>query len=262
MPAFPIMGRLAFCIFAAHGAGKRSDSGNKKSAPRHTDTMIRSFFNSIVIYAILVLLMRLIGKRQLGELELPELIVTFLISEAASEPITDPETPLFSVLVPIVTLLGLEYLFSVVALKSVRLRGLLTGKPALLIVHGRIDQTQMRKNRITPDELCEALRGNGILDLGSVEYAVLESNGHLNIIQTPGERTVTAAQLGLETPDTGYPVIIINCGRVLADNLRLMGRDENWLKKTLEAHGLSDPQQVYMMTVDRQDGVYLSPKEP
>ena len=102
--------------------------------------MMRIIFNCIIIYAILVLLMRLIGKRQLGELELPELIVTFLISEAASEPIVNPDTPVIHVLVPIVTLLVLEYLFSVVALKSVKLRGILTGKPALLIVHGRIGE--------------------------------------------------------------------------------------------------------------------------
>lgn len=223
--------------------------------------MVRIFVNSIIIYAVLVLLMRLIGKRQLGELELPELIVTFLISEAASEPIINPDTPIIRVLVPIMTLLALEYLFSLIALKSVRLRGFLTGKPALLIVHGRIDQSQMKKNRITPDELCEALRSDGILDLGTVEYAILESNGKLNIIPTPGERAVTASQMGINAPDTGYPVIVINCGRVLSDNLRLMGRDERWLTKTLKENGLSDPQQVYMMTTDRLGGVFISPKE-
>ena len=224
--------------------------------------MVHIFINSIIIYAILVLLMRLIGKRQLGELELPELIVTFLISEVASQPLIDPDAPILKVLIPIVTLLALEYLFSLVALKSVRLRGVLTGKPALLIVHGRIDQSQMRKNRITPDELCEALRGAGILDLGAVEYAVLEANGKLNIIPTPGERAVTASQLGIDAPDAGYPVIVINAGRVLSDNLRLMGLDENWLRNALKEHGLSDPQQIYMMTADRLGRVYLSPKEP
>ena len=240
----------------------------KKLAPRNnplwswdTDIMVRIFLNSVIIYAILVLLMRLIGKRQLGELELPELIVTFLISEAASEPLVDPDTPILKVLVPIVTLLMLEYLFSLLALKSVKLRGLLTGKPALLIVHGRIDQTQMRKNRITPDELTEALRNDGILDLGTVEYAVLEANGKLNIIPTPGERTVTAAQMNIETQDTGYPVIVINNGRVLSDNLRLLGFDERWLSARLREHGVSEPQDVYMMTADRLGGVYLAPKE-
>ncbi len=223
--------------------------------------MLRIFLNSILIYAVLVLLMRLIGKRQLGELELPELIVTFLVSEAASQPLIDPDMSLLRALVPIVTLLALEYLFSLLAVKSVRVRGLLTGKPALLIVHGRIDQKQMQKNRITPDELTEALRADGILDLGTVEYAVLESNGRLNIIPTPGERTVTASQLGLETQDAGYPVIVVNNGRVLRGNLRLLGFDERWLAARLRENGLSVPEEVYMMTADRLGGIYLAPKE-
>ena len=223
--------------------------------------MVRIFINSVIIYAALVALMRLIGKRQLGELELPELIVTFLISEVASEPLVDPDAPILKVFIPILTLLALEYLFSVAALKSVKLRALLTGKPSLLIVHGRIDQAQMRKNRITPDELTEALRSDGILDLSTVEYAILEANGKLNIIPTPGERAVTAAQMHVDAPDTGYPVIVVNNGRVLSDNLRIVGYDENWLMKRLRENGLSSPQEVYMMTADRLGGIFLAPKE-
>ena len=206
--------------------------------------MLKSFIHCVVLYALLVFLMRLIGKRQLGELELPELIVTFLISEAASEPIINPSVPIMQVLVPILTLLALEYLLSVVAMKSVRLRGILTGKPALLITHGKIDQKQMRKNRITPDELCEALRNDGILDLGSVEYAILESNG-----------------IGIQTEDAGYPMIVVNNGRVLAENLRLLGFDESWLQKRLSERNVSGPQQVYMMTADRLGRVYLAENE-
>lgn len=223
--------------------------------------MLKIFLHSVIIYAVLVLLMRIVGKRQLGELELPELIVTFLISEAASEPIIDPEIPVYHVLVPIVTLLALEYLFSLISLKSVKLRGLLTGKPALLIVRGRIDQSQMRKNRITPDELAEALRGDGILDLSVVEYAILESNGKLNVIPAPGERTVTAAQMNVETQDTGYPMIVINNGRVMSDNLRLLGFDERWLEARLRENDLKRPDDVYMMTADKLGGVYIAPIE-
>ena len=223
--------------------------------------ILRSFFCSIVIYAGLVLLMRLMGKRQLGDLELSELIVTILISEIAAQPILDENATLFGVFVPAVTLMALEYLLSVVAVKSVRLRGILAGKPSLLVVRGRIDQTQMRKNRITPDELAEAMRSDGILDLRDVQYAVLETSGKLNIIPTPQQRPVTAGQLGVDQPDPGWPVIVISGGRVLSENLRYLGRDENWLKKQLRNNGLSSPQEVYMMTADRQDGIFLAPKE-
>ncbi len=223
--------------------------------------MSKIIINAVIIYIILMALMRITGKRQLGELELSELIVTFLISETASEPIIHPEVPVLSVLGPVITLITMEYLFSLLALKSVRLRGILVGKPALLIVHGRIDQTQMRKNRITPDELTEALRNEGILDLSTVEYAILETNGRLNIIPTPPERPATAGQLGIETQDAGYPVIVINNGRVLTDNLRLLGKDEKWLADKLRANKLSSPREVYMMTADMAGGVFLAPKE-
>lgn len=223
--------------------------------------MLRVFVNTVIVYALLILLMRLIGKRQLGDLELSELIVTILIAETASDPITDPDTPLLYGLIPVVTLLALEFLLSWASLRSVKVRALLSGKPALLIVHGRIDQTQMKRNRFTPDELTEALRNQGILDLNEVEYAVLETDGRLNVISTPEARPVTAGQMGLTVEDAGYPVMVINNGRVLSDNLRLLGRDEKWLAKQLQARNLAGPEQVYMMTADMAGGVFLAPRE-
>lgn len=217
--------------------------------------------NSIIIYAALILLFRLMGKRQLGDLELSELIVTVLISEVASTPITNPEEPLWVGIVPVTALLGMSLVISLIAVKSVKFRALISGKPALLIVHGRIDQTQMRKNRLTPDELTEALRNQGFLDLGSVEYAILETDGALNIISSPANRPVTAAQMGLETDDPGYPVMVINDGRVLTENLRILGKDENWLLKQVQAHGLSSPREVYLMTADMAGGIFLAPLE-
>lgn len=223
--------------------------------------MITMVVNAIIIYAALILLFRLMGKRQLGDLELSELIVTVLISEVASTPITNPEEPLWVGIVPVTALLGMSMVISLIAVKSVKFRALISGKPALLIVHGRIDQTQMRKNRLTPDELTEALRNQGFLDLGSVEYAILETDGALNIIPSPANRPVTAAQMGLETDDPGYPVMVINDGRVLTENLRILGKDENWLLKQVQAQGLSSPREVYLMTADIAGGIFLAPLE-
>ncbi len=223
--------------------------------------MITMVVNAIIIYAALILLFRLMGKRQLGDLELSELIVTVLISEVASTPITNPEEPLWVGIVPVTALLGMSMVISLIAVKSVKFRALISGKPALLIVHGRIDQTQMRKNRLTPDELTEALRNQGFLDLGSVEYAILETDGALNIIPSPANRPVTAAQMGLETDDPGYPVMVINDGRVLTENLRILGKDENWLLKQVQAQGLSSPREVYLMTADMAGSIFLAPLE-
>ncbi len=218
-------------------------------------------FNSVFIYAVLILFMRLMGKRQLGELEPAELVVTILISEVAATPVGSPEKPLYYGVVPAAVLFTLDMVLSLLMARSVRLRSFLAGKPALLIAHGRIDQAQMRRNRFTPDELAEALRNQGALDMNEVEYAILETDGKLNVILSPGSRPVTAAQMGVPAPDAGYPVIVVNEGRVLTENLRLLGRDGRWLEKTLRGQGLNSPKDVYMMTVDTAGGIYLSPRE-
>ena len=218
-------------------------------------------FNSVVIYAVLILFMRLMGKRQLGELEPSELIVTILISEVSATPIGSPEKPLYYGIAPAAVLFSLEMALSLLMAKSVRFRSLLAGKPALLIAHGRIDQSQMRRNRFTPDELAEALRNQGALDLNEVEYAILETDGKLNVILAPGSRPVTAAQMHVQAPDAGYPLIVINDGRVLGENLKILGKDERWLEKYLRSQRIASPRDVYMMTVDMAGGVFLSPKE-
>ena len=218
-------------------------------------------FNAVVIYAVLIVFMRLMGKRQLGELEPSELIVTILISEVSATPIGAPDKPLYYGIVPAATLFAMELLLSILMARSVKFRGLLAGKPALLIVHGRIDQTQMRRNRFTPDELAEALRNQGALDLNEVEYAILETDGKLNVVLSPGSRPVTASQMGVAPEDAGYPLIVINEGRVLRENLKILGKDEKWLEKHLRSQKLSSPKDVYMMTVDMAGGVFLSPKE-
>ena len=227
----------------------------------HNRHMLRMILNAALVYAMLVILVRLTGKRQLGELEVSELIVTILISEVAATPIVHPDTPLLSAFLPVLTLLGMEYLLSVLCLRSVRLRAVLSGKPAMLIVHGRIDQTQMRKNRITPDELAEAMRGCGSLDIRDIQYAILETDGRISIIPTPAQRPATAGQMGVTEEDRGYPVIVVNNGRILTENLKLLGRDERWLAARLKENGLTGPEQVFMMTADMTGGIFLAPLE-
>lgn len=240
---------------------QEGSENNKCPGPGHDSCMLIQFFKTILIYFLLLLLMRLEGKRQLGDLELGELIVTILISEMASVPLAEPERPLWVGLIPVVTLVVLEYLFSQVAMKSVKLRALFCGKPSLLVVRGRIDQSQMRKNRFTTDELFTALRQHSVLDLREVEYAVLETDGSVNVILTPENRPVTAGQMEKSPPDAGYPLIIINGGRILSENLVLLGRDERWLQKQLRQNGLKEAKDVYLMTCDMAGGIFLAPME-
>ena len=205
--------------------------------------------------------MRLMGKRQLGEMELSEFVVAALIADLASHPLQDIGIPMLNGLIPIFTLFCLEIIISGATMKHIRLRGLLYGKPSIIISHGKIDQNEMRKNRFTVDELTEELRTQSVLDISAIEYAVLETNGQLNIVLTPENRPVTAQQMNVQVQDTGYTAIVVSDGRVLDTNLRRMGRARNWLAKKLSSAGISGPENVYLMMVNGADQVYVAPKE-
>ena len=151
------------------------------------------FIRTLIIYFALVLIMRLLGKRQLGEMELSEFVVAALIADLASHPLQDIGIPMINGLVPIVTLFCCEVLISGLAMKNIRLRALLFGKPSMLVEKGKIRQKEMKKNRFTTDELMEELRNQGYLDIGSVEYAVLETDGRLSVIPYPAEAPVKCA---------------------------------------------------------------------
>ena len=220
------------------------------------------FIRTLIIYFSLLLIMRLLGKRQLGEMELSEFVVAALIADLASHPLQDIGIPMINGLVPIVTLFCCEVLISGVAMKNIRLRALLFGKPSMLVEKGKIRQKEMKKNRFTTDELMEELRNQGYPDISSVEYAVLETDGRLSVIPYPSEAPVTPAQLKIEAEDKGYPVVVISDGQVIQSNLRLVGRDMNWLKKRLADLGVKDAESVFLMTVNSAGQVYYTIKEP
>ncbi|MEG1789365.1 MAG: DUF421 domain-containing protein [Oscillospiraceae bacterium] len=216
---------------------------------------------TLIIYFALVLSMRLMGKRQLGELELPELIVAVLIADLAAHPLQDIGIPLMNGLIPIVVLFCCEVLISGATMKSSLLRSMMFGKPCFLVRKGVIDQQEMQKNRFTLDELTEELRSMSITDISRLEYAVLETDGTLSTLLFPSERPATVRDLGIKVSDKGYPVMLINDGKVIAKNLRVMGRDESWLKKELTRRGFSSPDEVYVMMLDDENNVYFAPKE-
>lgn len=216
---------------------------------------------TIIVFLCIIGAMRLMGKRQLGELELSELVVAVLISNIAAHPLQDIGIPLLNGVLPIAVLLSCELLISWLSLKSGRVRCLLFGKPSILIEHGRIDQKEMKKNRFSLDELSEALRKKGITDLSAVRQAILETDGTLNVLLYASCSPVTPAQLNLEAEDRGLPITLVSDGKVEAANLRLLGKDESWLESKLRESGPLLPQQVYLMTIDALGGVYLQRKE-
>ena len=214
-----------------------------------------------LIYALLLLAMRLLGKRQLGELELSELVVTVLVADISVRPIVEENAPFFRSLAPLLVLFGSEYLISVMSLRSAKLRTILFGKPSILIAHGKIDQREMKRNRFTIDELMQELRNQGVQDIQSVDYAVLETSGALNLLLKVSEQPVTPAQLGLTLPEPGYATILINDGRTLSGNLRRVGRDERWLQKELNARGIARAQDVYYLQMNDAGEISLQEKD-
>ena len=223
--------------------------------------MATAFFRTIILYLLLIVGLRLTGKRQIGELEPIELVLTMLLSDLASVPMQDFDSPLINGVVPILTLLALTTLLSYISFRSGRFRSLICGEPAIVVRCGRLQQRAMRHNRMTVDELMEELRMKGITDLNSIKYAILETNGQISVLPYAAQQPVTAAQMELHPKEPGLPLVIINDGRVLEHNLRQRGLDDIWLDRQLKAHHVKRSQDVFLLTVDEQNQVYLAEKE-
>jgi len=224
--------------------------------------MATAFFRTVILYILLMIGLRLMGKRQIGELEPSELVLTLIISDLAAVPMQDFGIPLANGVIPIVTLLCLSMILSFLNLKSIRFRSLLCGRPAIIIKDGKLIQQAMNKNRFTVDELCEQLRSQGITNLQAVKYAVLETSGKLSVLPYAQENPVTPREMKLDIPDdVTLPILLINDGRVLSDHLREAGYDHRWLQRQLAARKLSSPEQVFLLTVDEFGTVVCVKKE-
>ena len=219
------------------------------------------FLRTLIVFISIIISMRVMGKRQLGELELSEFVVAVMISDLASNPLQDIGIPLLNGLIPILVLLCFEIIISGVVLHNMKWRVLLCGRPSMLIEKGKINQIEMRKNRFTLDELTEELRSQSVTDLSTVEYAVLETNGKLSVTLIPSERPVTAGQLSIPTEDLGYDTIIINDGNLIPANLKRIGRDENWLRKELSSRKAHDIKDVYIMIANNAGSIYFARNE-
>ena len=223
--------------------------------------MAIAIIRTIILFSAIVISLRIMGKRQLGELEPAELVVAVLISDLASHPLQDIGTPLLYGLIPVLTLLCFQIIISGIMLKSVHVRSFLCGKPSVIIENGRIIQAEMRKNRLTIDELSEELRKKDILDIASVQFGIIETDGSLSAILFPECSAVTPQQMNIQIEPSGYPVIIIDDGQLLTENLTKIGRDERWLKKQLSSRKISDVSQVFMMSADNCGNIYFAARE-
>ncbi len=222
--------------------------------------MILSYFRTLFLYLVLIFAVRLMGKRQIGEMEPAEFVVTMLVANLAAIPMQDGAIPLYSGLVPILTVLGMELVLSGVILRSVRLRQLLCGKPVILIDNGKILQENLKSARINLDELTGQLRAKDVLDIRTVQFAILETSGDLSVFPYPKEKPASAKDAGVQATGQHLPVTVVEDGYLSRENLERAKKDEKWLEKVLSQHncGIQD---TFLLTVDESGQVVWLGKE-
>ena len=222
--------------------------------------MLITFFRAIILYLIVLIVMRLMGKREIGQLQPFELAISIMIADLASIPMTEIGIPIFNGIVPILGLLVMHLLISIINLKSLKAREIICGKPSILIYRGKIDEKQLKKERFTINELEERLRGNNVINLGDVEYAILETSGQVTVILKPEKRSTIPEDFNITPEYEGIPYDLVIDGKVMAKNLEAIGKNYNWLKKQVEKFEIK-PEEALVVTIDGKGQIFCQRKE-
>jgi uncharacterized membrane protein YcaP (DUF421 family) len=218
--------------------------------------MTISLIRTIILYAIVMAAVRLMGKRQISEMQTSELVVTLLISNLASVPMQETGQPLINGLIPIVALVISEIVVSALMLKLPVFRKLICGRPVIVIYDGKIQQEEMRRLRMTTEDLFEQLREKDVFSIKDVAYAIVETNGKMSVIKTPEKEQPTAGSLNVTEPDKGLETVVISDGVISDYSLALCRQTRNWVENILENEGiiLSD---VFLMTANAKGDYFI-----
>ena len=222
--------------------------------------MLITFFRVIVLYIIVLVVMRLMGKREIGQLQPFELAISIMIADLASIPMTEIGIPITNGIIPILGLLIMHLIISIINMKSIKAREIICGKPRILIYRGKIDEKALIKERFTINELEERLRGNNIMNLGDIEYAILETSGQVTVIPKPEKRNVIAEDLNITPEYEGIPYDLVVDGKVMNKNLKKIGKDYNWLKKEVRKFNMN-PEEALIVTYDGKGQIFCQKKE-
>ena len=223
--------------------------------------MINIVIRTIILYILVVALMRLTGKRQIGQLELTELVTAFMISELAANPISDNSIPLLYGIIPGIILVCLEVLLSFISIKSKIFRKLLSGSALALVRKGKLDKEQMKKARITIEELVSAMRIAGTPGMSEVQYAFLEPNGTISIIQKATELPPSSKDMNIQVDEPGIEHPVIIDGNINKKELGALGINEVWIGKKLKENGFKNINDVFYMGVNDLLEIYVVGKE-
>ena len=222
--------------------------------------MILAYARTIMLYLALIAAVRLMGKREIGQMAPSEFVVAMLLADLAAIPMQDSSLPLISGLVPIATVLGLELVLSFLIMKSVIFRRFLCGKPVILIDNGKVLQDNLRRTRVTLDELSAHLRQKDVLDITTVQYAILETDGTLSVFPYPEAKPASAADAGISAARQSLPITIIQDGHLFREDLARAGKDMTWLRNVL---GKRKTRQALtlLLTIDGEENLVWIGKE-
>lgn len=222
--------------------------------------MLLTFIRTIILYILVLVVMRFMGKREIGQLQPFELAISIMIADLATIPMAETGIPISNGIVPILGLLVMHLAISVTNLKSIKMREIICGKPAILIYRGRIQESIMKKERFTINELEERLRGYNVTNIGDIEYAILETSGQISIIQKPNKRNAIPEDFGIMPEYEGIAYDLVIDGKVMQENLKKLDKDYNWLLKQLEAYKVKT-EEVLIATIDGKGNFFCQEKE-
>ncbi len=221
--------------------------------------MLIIFFRAIVLYILVLIVMRLMGKREIGQLQPFELAIAIMIADLASIPMTDTGVPISNGIVPILGLLVMHLLISILNLKSIKAREIICGKPRILIYRGKIDENALKKERFTLNELQERLRDKNIVNVFDVEYAILETSGQISVIEKSNKRYTIPEDFGITPEYEGIPYDLVVDGKVMTKNLKKLKKDYKWLESEVLKFGYK-PDQALLVTIDGKGQIFSQKK--
>ena len=222
--------------------------------------MLLTFFRTIILYIIVLIVMRFMGKREIGQLQPFELAISIMIADLATIPMAETGIPITSGIIPILGLLVMHLLISFINLKSIKAREIICGKPSILIYRGKIQEQNLIKERFTINELEERLRGENVFNIGDVEYAILETSGQVTVIQKPNKRTTIPEDFNIMPEYEGISYDLVVDGKVMKQNLEKLDKDYNWLVKQVEAYEIM-PEDALLVTIDGKGNFFCQAKQ-
>lgn len=222
--------------------------------------MLLIFVRTIFLYLIVLIVMRFMGKREISQLQPFELVISIMIADLATTPMSESGIPILYGIIPILGLLLVHIIISVLNLKSMMVREIISGKPSILMYRGKIDEKALIKENITINELQERLRTKDIFNLEDVEYAILETSGEITVIPKPEKRSLTPEDLNLEAEYIGMPYDLVIDGKIMQENLTKIGKDYNWLKEEVNKFHIQ-PEEALVVVLSGNGSIFCQAKE-